>query len=239
MGLCRPVDYTFISVFVFIVLYLINPYLIFALRRVSDNYGIKRELVIAITSFITLYTVHLLGVFGVIPLLPYGLTYNWVVPVSTTLCHTVLVVWPTIASFHHTANPVSSNGHQLAYNQESFEKALKDPELYGRFKEVVAQDFCTENVAYHEFYLQLADMPVVPEQAVELLKTRFLNPGAPQELNLSSAVKKKLLHRLDDPTQVKDVLKTIHDDVAVLLYTNSFPKFIKRERILVSTHAHV
>ncbi|KAJ3088480.1 hypothetical protein HK102_008650 [Quaeritorhiza haematococci] len=228
-GRCEKLDFIFMDIFIIVVMYIINPTLLISLRRIKDNFNMKRELIWALAIFIIFYTLYMMSSFEWIPLIaPLG-DYCWALLTCVGLYHVVVVVWPLLETFRPSSNEIHG-GPQLAYNQESFDKTLNSPALYARFKEVVAQDFCMENLLFHEFYLQVMAMPNMPDQVAIVLKSRFLNAGAPHELNLTSAVKKKHLENLKKPGMIRDVLKSIHNDIGVLLYTNSFPKFLRRER---------
>ncbi|KAJ3088479.1 hypothetical protein HK102_008649 [Quaeritorhiza haematococci] len=229
-GRCEKLDFIFMDIFIIVVMYIINPALLISLRRIKDNFNMKRELIWALAIFIIFYTLYMLASFEWIPLIaPLG-DYCWALLTCVVLYHLIVVVWPLLETFRPNSHEIHG-GPQLAYNQESFDKTLNTPALYARFKEVVAQDFCMENLLFHEFYLQVLAMPNLPDQVAIVLKSRFLNAGAPHELNLTSAVKKRHLENLKKLGMFREVLKSIHDEVVLLLYTNSFPKFLRRERV--------
>ncbi|KAJ3124529.1 hypothetical protein HK098_001077 [Nowakowskiella sp. JEL0407] len=162
------VPYLWIFFFIFIG----NPVMIFSIRKIRDNYKIKRDLMISSVVAALIFPLTLVWNF----VLPKSISYSisgsilmsWIM---LMVVNTVCVLLPvlevlnekfkkSIPSEDHSFQPglsdsIAHQGPKLT--KSSFEFVLKDPNMFDQLKSFASRDFTTENVLFIKAYLTMVE----------------------------------------------------------------------------------
>ncbi|KAJ3075495.1 hypothetical protein HK102_005593 [Quaeritorhiza haematococci] len=142
----------------------ISVWLFWSLRKVQDANKVKFDICASlILCAIGGGSTCLLLIFPV-----FFSTYNIIGPttiVSLALIvgHFFVVIIPLVQSYHDEALKMKLRrlgDGELKYNMASFEKVLKEKELFDRFKRFCVRDFCVEQIRFYEEYTRLLDKSI-------------------------------------------------------------------------------
>jgi hypothetical protein len=214
---CQTKDLILYSPFAVVMMYIINPYLLFTIRKVEDTLGLKRELQISLFSFTLFYTLSFLSV-DLVPSLQPGFNASIWTLLHLLVQHTALVTVPCIYTFLPSPK-------QISHTADSFKTVLQDPKLRENFRKILAKDFCTENLIFWEAVERMKRKESGMKVADFLQK--FFKAGGEFELNLPSKMVKEVRAKLLSETEDKvQVLVETQDYVVDMMYQNNFRHYL-------------
>ena len=219
------------------LLFIINPAASYLTRNVKDNLGLRWVTHLGVYSAHATYVLTILIAFvAVEPFLTLEriLGGHFVIWLFLIELHTLLVTLP--AWWAHEALNTAATNVAADEAKADFARVFSDSEVYARFKESVARDFCLENVVYYEdstaflrscgaptdLFLESTVLPTRthPEVRRDLKKLRFkfFANDAPLQLNISSELRENFV----------ESLKALHachnvDEAASIFSTRTLP----------------
>jgi hypothetical protein len=212
---CQLDDLILHMPFIIFVMFIMNPLLIFTIRRVDDSLGIRLELQMALGCFSVLYLLAIISL-EVIALQPRVGSAIWII-VYLIIQQIVLLLIPAIRSMIPHRN--------IHHTTDSFHKVLANSTLKEQFKKILAKDFCSENMVFYEAVekIKKKETPI----KISFFVNNFFKHGAEFELNLSAKdiknIRSRLLEQKEDPRQV---LIEVQHQVFQLMYQNNFRNFL-------------
>ncbi|KAK9762849.1 hypothetical protein K7432_011008 [Basidiobolus ranarum] len=239
---------------IFVVCYNVILFVfVIMLRNVSDAYGIRGELLyMSIVNmffdilFIIYYHVPVFRTFdphdyavnlAFVPLLTFH--YHMIVrPVMATLGYAGL------SSFIFRRNRVISdssiNSYPLTATKVSFEQVMESSTLWEQFKLFAVQDFTVENVLFFERCRKLKydwmtedeTQSKVDNMEIEIqdVYNTFIAPNARFMVNLNGKTRRLILECLKQRNFSVDIFERALDEVAELMFRNTYPRFLQSRR---------
>ncbi|XP_040892964.1 regulator of G-protein signaling 5 [Toxotes jaculatrix] len=104
------------------------------------------------------------------------------------------------------------------------------------FRGFLRSEFSEENLA---FWLACEDYEISPSNLhktkASLIYSQFINPDAPQEVNLDAETREALLSVMDSPCA--DMFKTAQQRIFSLMAKDSFPRFLRSHHCMEAIKA--
>jgi hypothetical protein len=230
----------YVTVVMFI---LVSPYLLYIIRNCDDALGVRLEYIfhigLTLLNFVVFTLTGSVGVLIILIVVSYSISVWW----------PIFLTWRT-----KTKNQVT----EIEYNEESFLKTLKTPELYAKLKTEVARELSSENLLYYETIKGIfsnwcipltmgnhtlesspsvstltkkADpTPAQKKEVMKLLYSRFLRPGAELELNVSTALRSRFLEACQLENPDLNAAVAVNDEVLRSIYCNAFFRVIRAQK---------
>ncbi|KNC97710.1 uncharacterized protein SPPG_07172 [Spizellomyces punctatus DAOM BR117] len=146
------------------------PIVLWRLRSVRDNYGVRNDLLISVLTTLPLFTMFL--AWRYIPRTAYlsWHPHNWYI-LGLMVAHTISVLYPVIQSYRDERIRAKM---VLLHNMTSFAQVLSDKAIWDQFKTYMAADFCVENALFFEAYQELLVIA-----AAAFARANIVIPGMP------------------------------------------------------------
>jgi hypothetical protein len=223
---CETKDMLLLTPFILVMVFIICPLFIYTIRKVNDSLGLRLEIQLSLAAFLILYAFSLLSIEIVKSLQPgmhsigYFLFYSFIQ-------QTILVTIPAIRAL------LPSNA-VLSLTPEDFRKVLADPKKRESFKQVLAKDFCSENMVFWECVEKLKQND--KKMSASYFLAHFFRSGAEYELNLPAKRVKEIRSRLlENAENSLEVLLSVQIEVADMMYRNNFHHFLALKKSKDST----
>jgi len=231
-----------------VLLFILNPLLLFYVRDIEDAYGIRFELVA--TSLIWFITLTLDLVWIYVPKIPDEVKtawphYMWML-VAFLLTHIVTVIRPLFIYWRQrrsgdeedTASSNRQRGSTGASSKKAFELVLTDSMLFEEFKHFAVKDFSVENALFYEKAAMFRRLPPVPVSASaadsEYLSKEarkiyylFLREHADLQINISGPT----LRNVESDMRLKRFHPSMFDraltEIVALMWTDTYVRFVR------------
>jgi len=116
-------------------------------------------------------------------------------------------------------------------SRHSFELLLTDSILFEQFKEFAVKDFSVENALFYDRCTKLKRRPPRTEKLLareqQDIYDRFLSEGAELQVNLSDQTSRTIRELVERGEFGRGLYDAAIDEVAFLMYTNTFPRFLR------------
>ncbi|RKP12989.1 hypothetical protein BJ684DRAFT_20498 [Piptocephalis cylindrospora] len=217
----------------------IMPFLLWTLKGVKDDYGIKLELYICLGLWAAFFIWYLIVAY--VPYLQIHLDTKF--PASMWPCiaeavtFLVCVLRPLYLSYR------TERTHKaLHLTKTSFEEVLASPSQLALFRAFSIRDFSSENVLFYERVSGLtsrvaraaphgqkdpARLDRVIARECRAIYELFIEPGSEHEVNLTSSVVIALADRFSMEDLSLDMFDDSLQEIKVLMYQHTFPRFVR------------
>jgi hypothetical protein len=208
---------------------LIKPALLYTQRNISE-FGIRTE------AFATAFTIfaglvcYLIFESRIVPRYIYPMSSGIIVLLISNYCPIVwLLLWENRQK--KAINEERSRTLELNFRDLlDYTKRKDNQASYEILKKTMVDTLCIENLIFHEHYQTFLHQD--QKQMMKDLRKfseLFIQADSPYELNLSYQAKENFLGiPADDLEKKKEALQLVYEEVMKLIYTNSFPKYLKR-----------
>ncbi|KAI9229627.1 MAG: hypothetical protein DHS80DRAFT_29636 [Piptocephalis tieghemiana] len=224
-----------------IAIVIVMPFLLWTLKGVKDDYGIKLELYICLGLWSFFFIWYL--IVAHVPYLQIHLDTKF--PASMWPCiaeaftFLVCVLRPLYLSYR------TDRSHKaLHLTKASFEEVLASPTQLALFRTFSVRDFSSENVLFYERVTGLParvargaphgqkdprKLDIVTARECRAIHSLFIQPGSEHEVNLTSSVVIALSHRFAMEDISLDMFDDALQEIKVLMYQHTFPRFVRAQ----------
>lgn len=211
-----PVTFTMVTLFA------INTMTFFImLRRVHDPYYVKYEMLFSSVVFIIL-TLASGGQYAALgrienptaAQLALPSIHPFIIVISSNLLSFLL---PLVASYQKSS---------IEEKSTDIKAILRNKTEWKEFQKVCADYFCLENALFIQALEKVKTNATA--KGIEMICSEFIVPGAPNELNLSSSLRKKIIQQIKiDAALAIGLLDMAEKEVLKLLQQNIVPHYIE------------
>jgi hypothetical protein len=227
---------------VYAVIGILSPFLLRMVKNVREQNAIRRELLVTFVLSIGVFVSYVLLLW----LLPESPADNATMIVWYVGCFSLSATYPAVLALASRRQ-----SRHLNLSLASFQQVLDSPQHFTEFKQIVAQQFCYENVLFYQQYKELFAMSqlgsssddflplppsVAPSKESEALLLSiyhdFIKQGAPHQLNLPSSVTAQVAENIRNKNLHPSILTPVYNDVYQMLFQNSFPLYYAKYKHL-------
>lgn len=213
------------------ILFIILPLIFWSVYLIHDGFGLRNEIIFSAGFSFIFYFLFVIGFFYPIspPMLGNGfyallMNYNY---------QLFSVIIPVFRAYSHSK--ISSRVENSRFD---YKRIINNPELFHDLKEVMTKELCIENalfldeiergrLKYLPTNITSSCISVVPERKLWSIYRKFIEEGAPFQLNISC----------DSGDRIKEMLKSeipcgyeiyndILDEVHAMIFENSFQRYL-------------